>query len=77
MSKKEFVLLNFSLDQIAQKYNLTTKQVYEVLKQFDCISYLVEFYDSIHTQGGGYIVATIESFLEHRSFAGFDTLSRY
>lgn len=75
MNKKEFSLVNFAVNKIAIKYEIGAKEVYELLKQFDAINYLIEFYDSIHTQGGDYIVGNIDEFLQHRGFAGFDSIS--
>ena len=49
MGVKEFALVNFVVNQIANRYQLLSKDVYSILKKNEAIAYLVAFYDSINT----------------------------
>ena len=68
----QFSLVNLIINKFSDKYGITSKEVYTIFKKFDIISYLVEDYDILHTQGTGYVMGDILEVLHGR---GFDTIS--
>ncbi len=67
MNENTFPFVIYMIHACANRWNRTPKQVYNKLKDADCIDrYLVPHYDILHTQGTDYVVDDIQEYLNVR-----------
>ncbi len=70
MNRETFSFIIYMIHACAHQWNLTPSEVYRKLKSTGCIGqYLVPHYDILHTQGTGYLVDDIKTYLEVRGVA--------
>lgn len=70
MNTESLSFVVYMIHACAESWGKTPSEVYRLLSGVDCInSYLVPFYDILHTQGTGYIVDDIKEFLRLRGVA--------
>ena len=67
MDKDTFAFVVYLINVCANKWNITTSDVYGKMKETDIIeNYLVPFYDVLHTLGSAYMAEDIQGYLEQR-----------
>ncbi len=67
MDKDAFSFVVYIIHACSNKWNMMPSLVYQKLQSAGCIeSYLVPYYDILHTQGTGYLVNDVEKYLEVR-----------
>ena len=67
MNQESFSFVVYIIHACAEKWGMLPSEVYRKLKSADCINrYLVPHYDILHTQGTGYIVDDVKTYLEVR-----------
>ena len=64
MTKEELEFAIYMIHACSHRWGQAPSDVYKIMEESDCISgFLVPHYEILHTQGTGYIVSDIESFL--------------
>jgi len=67
MDKKELTFTIFLIYQLADAWNKTPAEVYQILKSGNIIEgYIVPCYDTLHTLGGQYLVEDITGLIKER-----------
>lgn len=70
MNRDSFEFVVYLIHACARKWHKTPMEVYQTMEKADCVSsYLVPFYDVLHTQGVKYLVSDIEEYLKIRGVA--------
>ncbi len=67
MDKNSFSFVIYMIHACANRWKVSPARVYQALKKSGCMdSYLVPFYDVLHTQSTEYVVDDIERYLKER-----------
>ena len=60
--------LVYYIEQFAKASSLQTNEAYNILYSYQVIDYLIQFYDSLHTQGHYYVLADIVELLHEKDY---------
>lgn len=66
---KEMSFAVFCLENYRTYRKLTGKEVMHLFQTYDVLSYLVDYYDTLHTVGYQYLMEDIDEYLLSRGFA--------
>ena len=77
MDKESMAFVVYMIHRCANQWDEPPATVYQKLKESGCIdSYLVPYYDVLHTQSSAYVLADIEKYLAGRGLQ-YDCLPRF
>ena len=66
LSQRELLFVIFCLERYVSKKKKNTLEVYSLFKEKDVVSYLVQNFEVLHTQGEEYILDDIDLYLKRR-----------
>ncbi|MBR5345493.1 MAG: DUF3791 domain-containing protein [Clostridia bacterium] len=70
MTKDSMAFVVYMIHQCSHRWGLSTTKVYQLLNESGCIhSYLVPYYDVLHTQSSAYVLDDIQQYLQKRGIA--------
>lgn len=70
MNEDSFSFVVYVIHACADRWDTTPSNVYHAIKNSGCLdTYLIPYYDVLHTQSTDYIVHDIGEYLERRGFA--------
>ena len=70
MNEDCFSFVVYMIHACADRWNTTPSNVYHTIKNSGCLdTYLIPYYDVLHTRSTDYIVHDIGEYLERKGFA--------
>lgn len=67
MDKNILSFAVFIINQMANKYSISTAKIYQKLQEAECLDkYIIPHYEVLHTLGTEYLIQDIETYLKNR-----------
>lgn len=62
----EFIV--FCIEIYKEKYNMSGEETYDLFSKYGVLDYLNEGFDVLHTEGEGWLMDDIKTYLENRGY---------